>query len=305
MPADEIFRPSRREDVPELNRLFAEVFGAERSASIWSWKYFDNPRGTHSFVCEVDGRVVAHCGGTPIVMNDGPRRYLALQSVDFMSTRNHAGGLGRGSVFYRLVQGFFEAYCGPGRAEMVYGFPGERHRMVGEKLLGYRPVEAVGELTLEPETTAGSLDVEPIDSYLALLSQASPLFGGVRDTTYVDWRYRRHPEHRYGAIGVKRWPWRSAQLAAVVRETADEWLIMELEGEYSERLLNAMVGRLRRGGKKVRLWGSAHHPRSVALLRAGFSAAERPHRLETRFFFERAIPSPGELYYSLGDYDVF
>lgn len=301
----EIIRRATRDDIPRLNALFEDVFGERRAPAVWEWKYFDNPRGARSMLCEAGDAIVAHCAGTPIVMQDGARQYIALQSVDFMSTRRHAGGIGKGGVFYRVVQTFFEEFCGERGAAMVYGFPGERHRLVGEKILGYTPVESVGELTLPPSQSAADVPLEPIDPYLALLSQAATSFGGVRDSTYIDWRYRRHPLHRYGALAVHRWPWRKPQLIAIVRDTAEEILLMELEGTYSAKLIGRMCEQLRQFGKPVRAWGSLQHERGRALAAAGFESKERPHRLETRFFFDRAIPSAGDLYYSLGDYDVF
>ena len=306
MPVDaENIRRATRDDIPRLNALFEDVFGERRDAAVWEWKYVDNPRGARSIVCEAGDQIVAHCAGTPVVMQDGDRQYIALQSVDFMSTRRHPGGIGKGGVFYRVVQKFFDEFCGERGAAMVYGFPGERHRLVGEKILGYAPVEVVGELTLEPSATGASAPLEPLDPYLALLSQAATGFGGVRDSTYIDWRYRRHPLHRYYALPVHRWPWRKPQLIAIVRETADEVLLMELEGTYSAKLIDRMCNELRKSGRRTRAWGSLQHERGRALAAAGFATTERPHRLETRFFFKRAIPSPGDLYYSLGDYDVF
>src|SRR5687767_12330468 len=113
MPADsvEVIRPSTRADIPALSALFEEVFGLHRQASVWEWKYFSNPRGTTSMVCEAGGRLVAHAGGTPVRFRDFEREYVALQSVDFMSSPTHAGGIGRGGVFIRTAERFFEAYC--------------------------------------------------------------------------------------------------------------------------------------------------------------------------------------------------
>jgi hypothetical protein len=299
----EIIRPAGRSDVAELSRAFLEVFGQEREEAVWQWKYFDNPRGTYSYVCEADGRIVAHCGGTPILMSDGKDRYPALQSVDFLSTRSHAGGLGGGGVFVRTVRAFFERYCGAGKTAMVYGFPGERHRLLGERLLGYEPIEAVGELSVEPEGNETEL-VGFSEAYLALLSQATYEFGGLRDAEYLRWRYLAHPTHRYEIIAVRRWFRVKPELIAVVRRKVDEVVVMEIEGRWDAGLLRRLVDAFRGCGTRVRMWGSPEHPRGRRLIEAGMGLELREHQVEARFFFNRPRPRAGELYYTLGDYDV-
>lgn len=303
MPDSETIRPASPADVPKLGALFRQVFRHDRDDAIWQWKYFDNPRGTYSFVCEAGGEIVVHCGGTPVVVGDGERRFVALQSVDFMSTPSYAGGLAGGGVFARTVRAFFDRYCGADAIPMVYGFPGERHRHFGERMLGYRPVERVGELTLMPRTSRRPA-TEPVDAArLALVSQEPATFSGIRDVTYLRWRYELHPLHKYETIRVKSWF--SRPLIAVVRELENEIALMELEGDYSARNVKALGELLSRFGKPVRGWGSKSHPRTGALLEAGFEWSARDHLLECRFFDERRAPREGEFYYSLGDYDVY
>jgi hypothetical protein len=304
MPVErgETIRPASRADIPRLSALFREAFGHDRPAEIWEWKYFSNPLGTFSFVCDAGDRIVAHCGGTPIRVVDGSRRYLALQSVDFCASPTYPGGLGAGGVFARTVLAFFAKYCGRD-ASLVYGFPGERHRLFGERVLGYSGIEPVGQLTLEPGPASGSLS-ELTEPYLALLSQAPVAVGGLREPEYVRWRYRDHPLHRYSALLVKRW-WGKAESIAILRDAGESMVLLELEGSYERSILQRMVRQLRALGKPVVAWGPLNHPRSRALVEAGFRAEERDHRFEARLFVDRPMFSPGEFYYSLGDYDVY
>lgn len=301
--SDEIIRPSTRDDIAGLIALFAEVFGEERATALWEWKYFEHPRGAFSMLCEANGRIVAHCGGTPVVVRDGAREYLALQSVDFMSSAKHAGGLAGGGVFARTVKRFFDLYCGERGALMVYGFPGERHRLFGERVLRYKPIEPVGELSLEPHSDAGA-SLEPLHpAKLALLSHSSTGFGAVRDESYLLWRYVAHPLHRYQAISIDSWF--GGRLTAIVRRTASEVLLMEVLGHDSVKNVRKLVDALRALGAPVRAWGSPTHPRTARLIDAGFALRERDHLFEYRYFIPRSAPQPGEFYYSLGDYDVY
>ena len=305
MPSSfEKIRPSTERDIPALNALFKKVFREERAPQVWEWKYFRNPRGNFSFLAEADGRVISHCGGTPVIFRDGGETRLALQSVDFMSDPAYPGGLGSGGVFARMVKAFFAQYCGPSAVTMVYGFPGERHRLFGERVLGYAPVEHVGELILQPRGESRVV-AQPLASNLALLSQVQTPFlsGAVRDETYLRWRYVDHAVHRYELVKVKGFF--SAPLGAIIRRTNDEVLLMDLIGTASPRNIQKIIAKLAMMGRPVRAWASLAHASTKALLDGGFVAAPRDHLIECRFFDGRPLPSAGEFYYSLGDYDVY
>lgn len=306
MPVDprESIRPARESDIPGLSELFREVFNAERSTELWRWKLFQNPRGFASFVCEVEGRIVAHCAGVPVRFVDFEREYVALQSVDFMSSPTYPGGIGRGGVFVRTVEHFFRAHCGPSAIPMVYGFPGERHRVLGERLLGYRSVEPIFEWTLEPRGSNGS-PVPLSESALTEFAGGSLQFGAVRDLPYLRWRYLSHPAADYRIVGVKRLLTSNFAAAAIVRLLPEGVFVMELGGRLNANVLTKLVSELAQFGRPVKAWGSPAHPLGRLLQACGFQKAQRDHALECRFFFQREIPLPGEFYYSLGDYDVY
>lgn len=298
----EIIRRATESDVPRLNDLFREVFREERSESVWLWKFFRNPAGSFSYLCEAGGRVIAHCGGTPVRFRAYAKPVVALQSVDFMSSSSYAGGVGGGGVFVRMVRAFFEDFCGPAKIPVVYGFPGERHRLLGERLLGYRPVERVVEFEIEP---AGSpLAADPLRKSDCSLFDQTIAVGAVRDATYLRWRYLDHPLYRYGVMRVKSgWSLR-ASAAAIVRETEERTYVMELFARDTAAM-RELVARLARIGKPAIVWMSPESPQGRALRDSGVRCADRDHCVEVRFFMDRPMPVQGEFYYTLGDYDVF
>lgn len=305
MPADstEKIRPATEADVPALGALFTEVFRADRPEEVWLWKYFRNPRGAASFVCEAAGRLVTHCGGTPVRFRDYAREYLALQSTDFMSSPSYPGGIGRGGVFVRTTERFFAACCGPSRAPVVYGFPGERHRVLGERLLGYRPVEPVGELRLE--AAGPGLDTEPLTARrLPLLGRVPLTLGALRDPVYLRWRYLDHPLFRYELVRIPRLLGIGTQIAALVRQAQEAVYVMEVAGSFSHASVRSLTDRLRRANRPVIFWGALGHPVTRLLEEAGFRGRERDHLLEFRSFVSRQVPRKGEFYFTLGDYDV-
>ncbi|HXI13622.1 MAG TPA: GNAT family N-acetyltransferase [Thermoanaerobaculia bacterium] len=313
----ETYRAATRADIPALSTLFLEVFGVERDERVWDWKLFSNPRGSASFLCEAGGRVVSHCAGTPVTFRDGTKSYRALQSVDFMSSPTYSGGMGRGGVFVRTVKGFFEMFCGPLAAPLLYGFPGERHRILGERLLGYRAIERVTELSLgghkekslEGRTDATANRVSrrlplPTLTPKMLDSFKSPDFdfGAERDRSYLHWRYLEHPHKPYSMLSYRRWP--SSPMSAIVRETGDVLYVMELGGTIDRRNVLGLTAKMHDLGVPVKMWCPTRHPVGQLLTAAGWLSSEKDHSIECRFFIERPVPMEGEMYYTLGDYDV-
>jgi len=303
-PVREVVRRSKRADIPGLQVLFRESFGNDRPAEVWEWKYFANPRGHASFVCDAGGRIVAHCAGLPVKFRDFDRTFTAYASVDFMSSPSWAGGVGGGGVFVRTVRRFYADCCGAGGSPLLYGFPGERHRVLGERLLGYRPVEVVNELRLEPRGSGGG--VEPLTAkHLPLFCRVPLSIGLERDDAYLRWRYLEHPTFRYGAV-VVRGLFGRATIGAIIREGDDGVIhLMEVGGAFSRGNVATLVDVLGRLGKPVVGWGSPRNAIGRLLVDEGFSVTPRDHHLEVRLFYERATPREGEMYYTLGDYDVF
>jgi hypothetical protein len=300
----ELIRPATRGDLPALGALFEEVFGERRPPGVWTWKYFDNPRGATSMVCEVGGRIVSHCGGTPVRFRDYGAELVALQSVDFMSSPTYPGGIGRGGVFVRTAERFFDAFCGPSKVPLVYGFPGERHRLLGERLLGYRPVERVAELRMAPRGEGRA--IEPLTGRDLKLFGRVPLdLGALRDEVYLRWRYLDHPLWKYGKVSVRGTFGLGTQIAALVRSDADRLYVMEVGGRFSRAAVEDLADALSRVGREVVLWGSPAHPVNALFAAGGFTVELRDHWVEMRWFTQRQLPRTGELYYTLGDYDVY
>jgi len=318
MPVDagETIRAATESDIPRIASLFEEVFRETRDERMWRWKYFHPSRRSLSVVCEVKGRLVAHCGGVDVEFVDRDRRYGAYQLVDFMSSRAYAGGIGAGGVFIRTADWFFRRARALG-VKWVYGFPGERHRLVGQQLLGYPSLEPVGEWTLQPRD--GRRKIAPLSKdFLRRFAPPVAVFGATRDPEYLEWRYLLHPMHTYGAVEVARWFGRRTVAAAIVRERGDTIDLMEVGGSFAESAVARLVSKLARLGRPVRFWCSLKHPFARQLSRLGFQGNEssdhmiggrwfRPEGTDqgARGFFTGQTPRPEEFYYTLGDYDVF
>jgi len=138
-------RPAVPGDRPELLAVFRAAFGAEASADDWAWKYDRNPNPAVSAVAVVDGRIGGFYGAFGTRYRGAEGDLPGVSAVDVM-TDPSVRKLGRHAVFQELG----EAYCRFNReagAPFYFGFPHERHRLLGERLLGYRSVEPAGEWT--------------------------------------------------------------------------------------------------------------------------------------------------------------
>jgi hypothetical protein len=125
-----------------------------------------------------------------------------------------------------------------------------------------------------------------------------------RDESYLRWRYLDHPTHRYGAV-VVRGLLGSRKIGAIVNEADDGTVyLMEAGGSFSRGNVRRLVHALGSLGRPVVGWGSPRNPIGRLLVEEGFSLVPRDHRLEIRLFYERSTPREGEMYYTLGDYDV-
>jgi hypothetical protein len=310
----ERIRPALPSDIPGLNALFREVFGQEREASIWKWK-FSNPFGSESWVCESGGEIVAHCGALAVEMQEGGRTVKAYQLVDFMSSARYAGGLGAGGVFARTTAAMFGKIVSTGSARLLYGFPGERHRVVGERLLGYRTVCPVAELRLHETAGDGGWRALQEADLGNFESVPTPL-GVRRSPRYLRWRYLEHPEHRYHVVESRRLFGRQPRAIAIVRKVDDEVRLMEIGGSFAPRHLEGLRRLLGGLGYPVVGWGSPRHPLTRALEQTGFEVKMRDHFLtaawflkdpvpQARRFFSDTPPSEEDFYFTQGDYDVY
>jgi len=123
-------RTYREGDGPAICRGFERVFGQPRTREEWAWKHPPATRGETVMIAERDGEVLAHFAALPVSLRVDGRTVRAGQAVDVYSTR-------RPGVFLRLVDRFYAELCGPGRLELLYGFPGDRHFRLGVRRLRY------------------------------------------------------------------------------------------------------------------------------------------------------------------------
>lgn len=200
-------REAAAADAPGIRALIERVFGLPMTEEEWRWKFQENPDGWRGVVGvnDEDGRIVGHYAGWGMrFLLDGAEK--RIYSVGDVATDPSARALGgRRGVFRAMAEAFFESVAS--EVPFCFGFPGARHRLVSERLVGSR--------TLFPvrlrEVDAGAFgppprDMEsgefPPESFDRLWKRARTLLShaAVRDRLRVNWRFHGRPTRYYRMV---------------------------------------------------------------------------------------------------------
>jgi len=138
-------RPVTEADRPALLALFRAAFKAEAPAEDWAWKYDRCPHAAVSVGAFDAGIAIGFFGGLGTRYRGREGDLPGLSAVDVM-TAPSSRVLGRRTLFQRVGSEFFEQNGAAG-APFVLGFPNDRHRLAGERTLGYVSVEPAAEWT--------------------------------------------------------------------------------------------------------------------------------------------------------------
>lgn len=85
-----ILRQFERDDIPALNEIMKKAYGFDRDESVWIWRFEENPFGrNYSRVAVTGERVIAHCGGIPVVFQEKGEKIPACLIGDIMADPNH------------------------------------------------------------------------------------------------------------------------------------------------------------------------------------------------------------------------
>jgi len=211
-PGDTEIRPFASGDEAQLLRSFSEAFAAVDpgfepwSAARWRWQFVENPAGVRLMAAFGEGgRALAQYAGVP------QRALLDGEEVTFTQAVGsfclpEARSLGKASLFVRTGLAYAEEYVGPGGDAWTWGYPVRAAQRIGERALGYERVReqtmlvAPFERVTATASRAGALEVgefpEEVDE---LFERLATRYAAVceRRKVWLDWRYARHPEHRY------------------------------------------------------------------------------------------------------------
>jgi len=211
-----------------------KVYGFSRDEVLWKWRYEENPARKHySHVAVFEDRVVAHCGGTPVEFQIGGKRVPGVQLADLMSDPEHrvegaftraylSTWLSSGEEGVRVAFGFGNPTGAefalkrsklptwptvPRRDRIVNAAPFVRrfskYSLISKALAfpANSLIRMVNSIGSPRETDMGS--VEEITAFDASFDELWEAVAAdipntiVRTGAHLDWRYSRHPIHRY------------------------------------------------------------------------------------------------------------
>jgi len=333
-PSQITVRPYRPGDetaiLDTFNRVFAQVDPTFRGRTLeeWRWLYRENPSGTRIMLAWApDGRLVSQYAGLPArALVDGVRACFN-QAVDSMTDPAFRRGLKKPGFFVLTARPFSRLFLGPPPEQdpLVWGFPVPSAWRIGRAYLKYGLVRTQLKLTVHPAAlrpgAAPGVDVEEVrrvePGIEAVTLRAAEACRAIalRDAPQLEWRFLRHPQHRY-RIAVARRGGRPVGLAVHRKGSFDgredlalicDWLV-EPGDAGAENALLAWLAETARAEGAAPLCGifSEALPPWRAFQRAGFVAEP------TRYFLTgRSWRHPRDLrwyqehwYYTLGDSDL-
>jgi len=305
-------RPYQPGDEQGICQLFALVFRSELPLTVWRWKYLREGEPPPVIVAEEDGRIVCHFATIRQRLSWQGEEGCGWDSVDTMC---HPRYQGRG-LFRRAVQEFVSRF-GEGRSALIYGFPTERHRRLGELLVGYEPVARVHKVRRTVRSLqAGrgdknvAFDLLPLDwdAHWRRLEQQFDIVTR-RDRRFLLWRYWLRPEKRYRLVTIL-----GATALAVVGIEREKAYLMEFlvevgDAELAQRLLSGVEAIIQAERvSEIEGWFPPFTWESQLLCSVGgFIAEEAEHWLECLLCDRRLSAAwlAEHFYYSLGDFDVY
>lgn len=307
-----IIRPARVEDEAGILRLFSLVFRSEMSPAVWRWKYLRGEPALSAFVAEENGEIVCHYGTIRQRVSWQGQEHDAWDVIDVMA---HPRQQGRG-LFRQTVQTFMREVC-ERQGLFLYGFPTERHKRLGELLVGYEPVARVHKVfkSLIEGGSAGPLtdivyDVLPLnwDTYWPQVQEQFVILTR-RDRAYLSWRYLARPNRRYRSVTIPAAP--ALAIVGVESGTARlmEFLVPAQDESLAQQLLAGAEQVAREEGAGVlEGWFPVFSRASQFLCSLPqYRDEDTEHWLECRIFDQRidAAWLREHFYYSFGDFDVY
>lgn len=201
-------RQAQEKDEKGIRELFYSSFRKEMSHEEWIWKYKQSPYGSVSYVAIDNKNIIAHYGGIKFSFYMKGRTLWAYQKCDVMT---HPGY--RGKVFSKsppIVQAgkmFYEENS----MDFAFGFPSERHARLQRLVLGGSDPERISVFNKDLQHTfkmkwrykieVGWDALNSIDLYeLWNRCYESSSLSIVKNSSYIAWRYRKHPSRNYTPV---------------------------------------------------------------------------------------------------------
>lgn len=311
-------RQLKEEDEGSIRSLFSTCFGKELSREEWAWKYKGSPWGGTAAVA-VDGKeIIAHYGGLRMKFFFRCKTFDVFQPCDVMTHPKF-----RARIFSKkgaMVKAG-ECFYGANAMDFAFGFPSERHAILGTKQLGYTEHGYVAALikkvsgpdrTWNPlskvETGWDSISGMELDSLWEEMGDAAGLTIQ-KKSRYIFWRYRDNPTRQYEPLIVRSRLRKRPVAFGVLSFRGRELCVHDFfcTGGMNMRSLLGLFERIaiERGAESLIVWVNPKEPLFKTIIEYGFVKGKGiPYifkimntALGPEFLFDN-------YWYRMGDYDA-
>jgi hypothetical protein len=314
-----IIREFTEKDISGILDLFSLSFGKEASQAWFLWKYQKSPWSARGYVVLHKEDIVAFYGGLRLQFISGEEMLWAYQFCDVMTHPKYRGKIfGKNPVIIRVARLFQEENA----MDFAFGFPSERHArlqtmMMGatsyKHIIGFRkPLHSKRTSALYPYRMAVGWEHLSEKDMDVLWEKSSKRlsFALVKNSRFLVWRYREHPDVKYLAIVMKRLLSRKPRAFAVAKVTGNELHVLDFLIAEKELYSHfwAMIESVSCDLKATSIitWANVRDPLSAYLTQSGYEAFQgipygvrivSDEKLSEQMFYETYS-------YRMGDYDA-
>lgn len=249
------------ENWPDALSLFERAFGEPASPALWAWKY-EGARNVSVVALRGDS-MVAHYGCVSRAVNYRGAPAHTVQICDVMVDPAERGLMTRTGAFFQAARASQESIIGFGGEHLFgFGFPNQRHMVLGSRAGLYSKVEHLVEyrwathrarpsaLTTAraiPSITEVAAKVD--DLWRQMARGLSDLIVGVRDASYLKYRYEIHPKFSYHVFLIEQRLSRRPLGLLVLRGDGEVCRLIDLVGpvesielmvDYAQRIASRM-----------------------------------------------------------------
>jgi hypothetical protein len=323
-----ILRSFRPGDETGILNLWKTAFKSNMDPDLFKWKYLDNPYSKTMMLCVTDNsEIVTFYGGIPFKFQYNADIVYVVNLMDIMSHPDHRTN----RVFEKTAKQFIEHFCTPGNLLHMYGFPGELHYSIGEKILNYKKISSISYFNVLPEELINqkkpsdkmAIEVKKVKTMEGMAKEFDLLwencklyypFSIVRDASFVKWRFFDHPEKQYNVLkfvnsdddSVVAWAVLMVnELKASIVDLLlpdSQILFMEVINCISEYVIGLDL-------KAIDTWLPENHFLAGHALFSGFKKVNEPSGIIPTVALYEHSPSlewiKSNLYYNMGDGDLF
>ena len=323
-----VIRPYLPEDEAGVLTLWEAAFQKQLHPALWRWKYLENPYDRQIMLCVSEkGIPVAMYSGIPYraVFKGEPTHFTHLMdNVSHPAFRGVIGG--RRGLFVRTADALFDRWGGPHCSIFIYGFPGERHFLLGKRILKYTALSnnlshmgvSAAELARRKLPFVGKIEpLMEIDGALDdQLKEARAYypFAVFRDASFIDWRFMRHPEKTYRIWVYRSYFRKELKGYAVFSYEDDKAVMIDILMPPSNRTIQDFLARLgnelvRKGLNRIETLLPKNHFLTHAAKSAGFEIIEdQPIFVPTGRIFHPTLSFDWineNIFYTMADGDLY